>query len=109
MPVLVLSVEELNEINKKNPFLINNKIDISQLHVTILNSVPEQPNIERLNEIISGNDEFKISGRIIYLFCPNGYGRTKFNNTFFENKLKVSATTRNWKTITALSEICALG
>lgn len=50
-------------------------------------------------------DEFIIHGKEVYLFCPNGYGKTKFSNTFFEKKLSVSATTRNWKTVNALCEI----
>jgi uncharacterized protein (DUF1697 family) len=50
-------------------------------------------------------DEFIIRDKEVYLFCPNGYGKTKFSNTFFEKKLNVSATTRNWKTVNALFEI----
>jgi uncharacterized protein (DUF1697 family) len=51
----------------------------------------------------SGNtDEFVRCGQEIYLFCPNGYGKTKLSNNFFERKLKVAATTRNWKTVNAL-------
>jgi uncharacterized protein (DUF1697 family) len=38
----------------------------------------------------------------VYLFCPNGYGRTKLSNAFLERKLDLTATTRNWKTVTAL-------
>jgi uncharacterized protein (DUF1697 family) len=50
-------------------------------------------------------DEFMVYDKEIYLFCPNGYGRTKISNSFFERKLSVSATTRNWKTVKALNEI----
>jgi len=39
------------------------------------------------------------------VYCPNGYGNTKINNTFFENKLKVTATTRNLKTVKELVRI----
>ncbi len=53
------------------------------------------------------DDEFSVSRQEIFLFCPDGYGRTKLNNTFFERKLKISATTRNWKTVEALHEIAA--
>ena len=41
----------------------------------------------------------------IYLYLPNGYGRTKFNNNFFEKKLRVSATTRNWRTVNSVYDI----
>jgi len=40
-----------------------------------------------------------------YLHCPNGYGRTKLQNAFLERQLSVAATTRNWKTVTALAEL----
>jgi uncharacterized protein (DUF1697 family) len=50
-------------------------------------------------------DEFRIAGREVYLLCPNGYGKTKLNNTLWERKLKVGATTRNWNTVTKLLEL----
>jgi uncharacterized protein (DUF1697 family) len=50
-------------------------------------------------------DEFIMYGKEIFLYCQYGYGKTKFSNTYFEKKLGVSATTRNWKTVNALFEI----
>ena len=50
-------------------------------------------------------DEYFVYDREIYLFCPNGYGRTKFSNIYFESKLGLAATTRNWKTVNALYEM----
>jgi uncharacterized protein (DUF1697 family) len=41
----------------------------------------------------------------IYLYLPEGYGGTKLNNNFFEKKLGLNATTRNWKTVNKLLEI----
>ena len=38
-------------------------------------------------------------------YCLNGYGNTKLSNNFFENKLKVVPTTRNWKTTNELFNI----
>lgn len=43
--------------------------------------------------------------RLVYLHCPNGYGRTKVNNAFVERRLKTAATTRNWKSVLALHEL----
>jgi uncharacterized protein (DUF1697 family) len=54
---------------------------------------------------IGAPDEFRLLGRQVYLYCPNGYGRTKLNNAFFERKLAVAATTRNWRTVTNLAEL----
>jgi uncharacterized protein (DUF1697 family) len=42
---------------------------------------------------------------VVYLKLPHGYGRTKMNNAWFERKLGVAATTRNWRTVRALVEM----
>ena len=52
--------------------------------------------------------EFILIDKEIFLYCPNGYGNTKLTNNFFENKLKVSATTRNWKTVNKLLEMAEM-
>jgi uncharacterized protein (DUF1697 family) len=51
------------------------------------------------------SDRFKIREKEIYLYCPNGYGTSKLSNNFFERKFKVTATTRNWKTVNKLVEL----
>jgi uncharacterized protein (DUF1697 family) len=48
------------------------------------------------------SEEYSISGKETFLFLPNGYGRTKLSNNFFEKKPGVSATTRNWRTVNVL-------
>ena len=98
VPALVLTTEELTAINSSNPFLKRTNIDTDKLHVTFLAREPEAAAIDKLLHYNFAPDEMIISGRAIYLFLPNGYGRTKFNNTFIENKLGVPATTRNWRT-----------
>ncbi|SNR72956.1 Uncharacterized conserved protein, DUF1697 family [Lutibacter agarilyticus] len=106
--VLVITKTELETIFNNNPFVKKNTIDRSKLHVTLLSYKPNLNKIETINCLNSTtNDEFKIKDKSIYLNCPNGYGKTKLNNNFFEKKLNVSATTRNWKTITKLIELSA--
>ncbi|MFZ2097307.1 MAG: hypothetical protein WAV05_11790 [Anaerolineales bacterium] len=52
-----------------------------------------------------GSDEFFPGEQAIYLFCPNGYGKSELSNIFFERKLGVLATTRNWNTVNALYQL----
>jgi uncharacterized protein (DUF1697 family) len=59
------------------------------------------------DEFDAGSDEFRVVGREVYVHCPNGYGTTKINNTFFEKKLQTVATTRNWSTVNRLAELSA--
>lgn len=105
VPVLVKDAEEFKTVLKNNPFVNVRKEDITKLHVTFLADEPNQTNVEKIKTGNYGADEFIISGKTVYLFCPNGYGNTKLNNTFFESKLKTSATTRNWKTINELAKM----
>lgn len=103
VPVIVLEEKELKKIQQHNPFLTVRNEDVTKLHVTFMNAIPENNLVEKLKEIAQFlPDEWTLDGKAIYLFCPNGYGKTKLNNNFFENKLKVTATTRNWKTVNEL-------
>ena len=102
VPVIVLTKTELSAISTQNAFIGNRNEDISKLHVTVLSGQPEKQLAEHIGEGAYLPDEFYIHGRAVYLFCPNGYGNTKLSNTFFEKKLKVLATTRNWKTVLEL-------
>jgi uncharacterized protein (DUF1697 family) len=99
VPVFVKSAGALRKVVENNPFIETNGQDINKLYVIFLNQTPNVANIARLNDFKNSEDKFKLTDDIVYLCCENGYGKTKLNNTFFENKLKVSATTRNWKTL----------
>lgn len=98
--VVIRTKEEYKQVIKRNPFQDK---DLSKLHITFLSESVENPPIKRLEMAKSGMEEFDLSGKEIYLFCPNGYGRTKLTNNFFEKQLNISATTRNWRTVNALS------
>ena len=105
--VIVLDTFELKEIIAKNPFAPDKTKDISHLHVTFLSSKPELIDNGLFNQKRAPGEEFAITENAIYLYCPKGYGQTKLTNAFFENKLKVGATTRNWKTTLELHRIAA--
>lgn len=105
VPVMVKDADEISKVVTTNPFLINRKEDETKLHVTFLSEAPPKNAIDVLNQNKYANDEFVIIQNTVYLFCPNGYGNTKLTNTFFENKLKLTATTRNWKTVNQLHNI----
>jgi len=102
VPVITLAIEVLAEVISNNPFLKDKNKEATFFHVTYLAAIPNQERIEVLKSIDTKNDVFEIVGQTMYLYCPNGYGNTKLTNTFVENKLKVGATTRNWKTTNEL-------
>lgn len=105
VPVMVKEYGEFKEIINANPFLKDKSKDSTYFHVTFLSEKPEPGNFNKLKEGEYGNDAFKLVDKAMYLYTPNGYGNTKLSNNFLENKLKVVATTRNWKTVNELLKI----
>jgi uncharacterized protein (DUF1697 family) len=103
--VLLRTPTELQHIITHNPFLKENAIDTNQLYVTFLSGAPTEAALSKTKEIQDELDEFIITSKEIYLYCPNGYGRTKFSNDFFERKLGIATTTRNWQTVESLFEL----
>jgi uncharacterized protein (DUF1697 family) len=103
--VLVYPLDEWRTMIGDNPFSKAGSRDTKSLHVTFLSEAPTAEAIANLSGLEAGDDEYHIQGRWVYLCCPNGYGRTKLNNLFWEKKLRVSATTRNWNTVGRLLEL----
>lgn len=105
VPVMVLTETKLREIISNNPFIHQPDKDIAYMHITFLASIPENFDIKSLESKKLEGEEIFISENIVYLYCPNGYGKTKLTNNFLENKLKLTATTRNWKTTKELLKL----
>lgn len=103
--VIVKEVDELINAVKNNPFIKNKDADPGRIYITLLSEKPEESKIDKINELQFAPDEFIILKDVVYVFVSKGYGNSKLNNNFFENKLKVKATTRNWKTINELIKI----
>ena len=109
VPVIIFEENYLQKVKIDNPFVIENDIDLSKLHVTFLSDEPTKENAAKISADQFLPDEFVIDKKVIYLHCPVSYGNTKLTNNYFENKLKVTATTRNWKTVNALAELVSAG
>jgi len=105
VPVIVLTMSILKQVIDNNPLLNNQNIDSSFLHVTFLYSLPHHSEYKLIEAKKQNGEEISFSDNAVYLYCPNGYGRTKLTNNFLESRLKVGATTRNWKTTTELFKI----
>ena len=101
---IVILAEDFRNIFKENPYLPNKESEIEKLYCTFLFEIPEESKIELLKEVNSPHEEFIFGEACMYFLYNNGYGKAKISNPFIENKLKVAATTRNWKTMTKLIE-----
>jgi len=103
--VLIRTPEALGATLKRNSILKQAGIDEARLYVTFLPRPAPTSAAESLKILATASERFLVSGREIYLHCPEGYGNTKFSNNAIEKKLSMPATTRNWRTVNALSEM----
>lgn len=102
--VLVKTYSELEAIFNKSPF---KNEELEKSYFMILDSKPDKEAVAVLSKLSYKGEEFQITEKCIYFFSANGYGRTKFNSNFFERKLKVNATARNYKTMLKLLEMAS--
>jgi uncharacterized protein (DUF1697 family) len=105
VPVLVRTSEELDAILKNNPLLKLAGIDKARLHVTFLSRPAPDTAAEILKPLAAKPERLAVSGREIYLSCPEGYGISALSNTAIEKKLSLQATSRNWRTVNVLFEM----
>jgi uncharacterized protein (DUF1697 family) len=103
--VILRNQKELKRIIDNNLFIKEGIKETERMYVTFLEDNPSKELIKTLISPKPTKDEFRILGKEIYLFCPGGYGETVLSNSFFEKKLKMRATTRNWRTTNKLYEL----
>lgn len=99
--VVTRTPAELREVTTRNPFL-KAGADPGKLYVAFLGDAPRPSGVAALDPNRSPPDEFAVVGREIYLHCPNGLGRTRLTNQYFDSKLATTSTVRNWNTVLKL-------
>jgi uncharacterized protein (DUF1697 family) len=94
--------EALSAAVDENPFTRLPSIDPAFLHATFLAGPVGARSLDAIDVPLAPGERALLLGDMVYLYCPRGYGNSKITNAFFEKILGVRATTRNWRTVTAL-------
>ena len=99
IPVIGRTIEEWEKVIEQYPFSTANEKIVA---FTFLDRIIESKEIQINNK---GADEFKLNKDVVYVYCQNGFGKSKITNNVFEKKLQVNATTRNLRTALKLLEL----
>lgn len=102
VPVVVIGREDLESCFKNNPFLKENELDSKKLYVAFISIALKNESINDLKISQFKPDEASIDASRIYIKYAVGAGKTRFDQKYIEKKLNVTATIRNWNTITEL-------
>lgn len=105
VPVIVREKSRFLNVRGLNPLLRVEGIDEVKLHVTFLSHEPAAADLDWLGSLETSPERLAVLGDCVYLYCPNGYGRTKLSNSFLERRLGTAATTRNWRTVNAIHDM----
>ena len=103
--VMVRTSDELKDIVDNNPFQNQPMKESKWVVVMFLATRPDSRAQEDLQKTYVGLEEFCVIGQEVYIYYPNGIGRSKLSNTFLEKKLKTAGTGRNWNTILQLQKL----
>jgi uncharacterized protein (DUF1697 family) len=103
----VRSAREWQKIVSGNPFPAEAERDPGHLLVLVLKGSTTAKAVEQLQSAITGREVVRGAGRHVYLFYPDGVGRSRVTNTVIEKKLGTSATGRNWNTVLKLQALLA--
>ena len=106
VPVIIVNSIKLNTALNNLPFKnMELATQGSKILFSFLSATPKKDLIDALPHYLSASEKLFILDDVVYLFCPDGYGKTKLTNNLLEKKLGVTSTTRNLKTIVKLQEI----
>jgi uncharacterized protein (DUF1697 family) len=101
--VLIRTLDEIRTLVARGP--TTPRADPSKLLVMFLERVPDARAQSALLKEHKGPEMIEIRGPEVYLYYPDGVGRSKLTNAFLENKLDAAGTARNWSTLKKLVEL----
>jgi uncharacterized protein (DUF1697 family) len=101
VPVLVRTRAEMAKVVKRNP--LGEHVTEPRRYQVIFLSGKADPNVVREIDPAKYDPEmFAAHGREIYVWTPGGVHAAKLGHGFWEKRLKVTGTARNWNTVEKL-------
>jgi uncharacterized protein (DUF1697 family) len=102
--VVVRTRDELAAAVARNP-LADVATNPKRYQVSFLSAELDPAVVEKLTAAVTGLERFVAAGRELYAWHPEGVARSKLWNTLAGQGLGVTATARNWTTVTKLLEM----
>jgi uncharacterized protein (DUF1697 family) len=103
--VILRTAAEMRDVVTRNPFAGRSHIEPGKLLVTFLASDPGPEAGRKLQAIKVSPEELHLNGREMYIYYPNGMGRSKLPAVAIGKALGIPGTARNWNSVTKLLEM----
>ena len=103
--VILRTTDELREAIAGNPFPDQTRQEPGKVLVTFLAAEPPREAKASLTKFKDYPEKLHLSGRELYIYFPNGAGRSKVPWSAVDKLLKVTGTARNWNSVQAVLQI----
>jgi uncharacterized protein (DUF1697 family) len=104
IPVVVRTRDELAEVVRRNP-LGKVAVEPKRYQVTFCSAEPDGEVVRKLADTALDGERFVAVARELYAWHPDGIARSKLSTQLAGKGLGVTATARNWTTVTKLLEL----
>jgi uncharacterized protein (DUF1697 family) len=103
--VILRTTAEMKRSIAANPFAARRDIEPGKLLVTFLSADPATGAQSIFDKFKDYPEELHLIGRELYIYFPNGAGKSKLPWSQVEKLLKVTGTARNWNSVTKMYEM----
>jgi uncharacterized protein (DUF1697 family) len=100
LAVVARTSSQLEKVLRGNPF--KDGFDISRVFFVLFKEKPSPKDVKALASEDFGPEKLVITSLAAYLYIPGQYGKGRLSAAFLEKKLHVTATMRNYNTLTRL-------
>jgi uncharacterized protein (DUF1697 family) len=99
--IMLRTATEMRDVIARNPFASRKNIEPAKLVVSFLAEALTAEVARRFTQINVGSEELRVSDRELYIYFPDGQGRSKLPAAL-DRAAKIPATARNWNTVIKL-------
>jgi uncharacterized protein (DUF1697 family) len=103
--VILRTTDELRKAIAASPFASRRNLEPGKILVTFLAGEPAPEAHATLDGFKSYPEELHLKGRELYIYFPNGAGKSKLPWSSVERLVKVTGTARNWNSVTKMLEM----
>ena len=100
--VILRTTDEVKKAIAATPFADRPHLEPGKILVTFLAAEPPREAEANLAKFKDYPEELHLRGREMYIYFPNGAGRSKLPWSSVEKLLKVTGTARNWNSVTKM-------
>ena len=105
VPVITLQKSDIDRAIALSPYSKEAFDEPNKVMITFFDQKPNPEGVDELNKLKLEGEFFQIENDHMHFYFSMGAGQAKMNNNLIERKLKVQATTRNWRTLHKLLEM----